>query len=115
MAAVFEVPPDRLNVRCDPNSLDFETTGEVAPLEGMIGQERALSALNLALNISEPGFSLFVSGPPGTGRSTALATHLEQPARARAIPPDWRYVYNFQDHSQPQPISLPCGSMSPGD
>ena len=111
MATVFEVPPERLNVRCDPDSLDFETTGEVAPLEGMIGQERALSALNLALNISESGFNLFVSGPPGTGRSTALATHLEQAARARAIPPDWGYVYNFQDHSQPQPISLPCGNM----
>ena len=89
MATAFEVPPERLNVRCDPDSLDFETTGEVPPLEGMIGQERALSALDLALNISEPGFNLFVSGPPGTGRSTALATHLEQAGRARAIPPDW--------------------------
>ena len=111
MATAFEVPPERLNVKCDADSLDFETTSEVAPLEGMIGQERALSALDLALNMSESGFNLFVSGPQGTGRRTALARQLERAARARAIPPDWGYVYNFHDNSQPIPISLPCGNM----
>ena len=111
MIAEFEVPPERLNAKCDADSLDFETTDEVAPLEGMIGQERALNALELALNMAEAGFNLFVCGPPGTGRSTALAEHVEQVAKLQAVPADWGYVYNFQDPSQPQPISLPCGHM----
>ncbi len=111
MAEGFEVPAEKLNAKCDPESLGFETTVEIVPLEGMIGQERALSALELALNMKEPGFNLFVSGPPGTGRSTALTSHIEQVAGRQASPPDWGYVYNFQDRSQPQPISLPCGSM----
>lgn len=111
MATRFEIPPEGLSLKYDADSLDFETTDEVAPLEGMIGQERALSALQLALDMAEPGFNLFVSGPSGTGKSTALAAHIEQAARQKSIPPDWGYVYNFQDHSQPQPISLPCGSM----
>lgn len=107
----LEVPSRLLNKRCDPNSLGFETTGEVAPLEGMIGQQRAVSALELALNIDEPGFNLFVSGLPGTGRNTALRGHVERLAARKPVPPDWGYVHNFQDPSQPVPVSLPCGWM----
>lgn len=111
MVTRFEIHPERLSLKCDADSLDFETTDEVTPLEGMIGQERALSALQLALGMAEPGFNLFVSGPSGTGKSTVLAAHIKQAAKQQPIPHDWGYVYNFQDHSQPQPISLPCGSM----
>ncbi len=106
-----EVPAEMLNKRCDPNGLEFETTEEITCLEEMIGQERAFSALDLALDIHEPGFNLFISGPPGTGRNSALKAQLEQVAARKNAPPDWGYVYNFQDHSQPEPISLPRGMM----
>ncbi len=111
VAEQFEVPPEMLNKKCDPDSLGFETTEDLTSLEGMIGQERAFSALQLALDIQQPGFNLFISGPPGTGRNTALRTHLEHVAAGKDIPPDWGYVYNFQDPSQPEAISLPCGMM----
>ena len=107
----FEVPHEALNRKCDPDGLGFETTDEVTALKGMIGQERAFSALELALHIEEPDFNLFISGPPGTGRNTALRAHVEHTASRKSIPPDWGYVYNFRDHSQPEPISLPCGNM----
>ncbi len=107
----FAVPPEALNRKCDPSDLDFETTDELASLEGMIGQERASSALELALDIDEADFNLFISGPPGTGRNTALKAHVERVASLKSIPPDWGYVFNFRDHSQPEPISLPCGHM----
>ena len=38
-------------------------------------------------------------------------SHVQQMATLRKVPPDWGYVYNFQDPSQPEPISLPCGHM----
>ncbi len=107
----FETPSDLLNNRCDPDGFDFETTREVVPLEGMIGQERAFSALELALDVQEPGFNLFVSGPPGTGRNSALRAHVEKVAGRGKVPPDWGYVHNFQEPSHPVPISLPCGWM----
>ena len=107
----FAVPPEALNKKCDPSDLDFETTDELASLEGMIGQERASSALELALDIDEADFNLFISGPLGTGRNTALKGYVERVAARKSIPPDWGYVYNFRDHSQPEPISLPCGHM----
>ncbi len=107
----FKIPASLLDSRCDPDSLGFETTDEVAPLAEMIGQERAVSALELALAIEDPGFNLFISGLPGTGRNTILRGHVERLALRSPIPPDWGYVHNFQDPSQPVPISLPCGRM----
>ena len=38
-------------------------------------------------------------------------SHVQQMATLKNVPPDWGYVYNFQDPSQPEPISLPCGHM----
>jgi lon-related putative ATP-dependent protease len=105
------VEPDKLTRVCDSDDLGFETTEEVAPLEGTIGQERAISALELALNIDAPGFNLFVAGLPGTGRNTAIRSRYERIAATKPVPPDWGYVYNFQDPSQPVAICLPCGMM----
>ena len=107
----LRVPPEKLTKVCDPDELGFETTQEITPLEGTIGQERAISALELSLDIDEPGFNLFISGVPGTGRNTALRSYVERFAAKKPIPPDWGYVHNFQDPSQPVAMSLPCGMM----
>ncbi len=55
----FEVLAENLHNVCDTDSLDFETTDEVAKLEGTIGQERALSALKLAVDIDADVYFLF--------------------------------------------------------
>ncbi|MCH7787774.1 MAG: AAA family ATPase, partial [Chloroflexi bacterium] len=107
----LEVPAEKLKQSCDPDDLGFETTDEITPLDGTIGQERAISALELALDIDAPGFNLFIAGIPGTGRNTALRTYLERIASQKPIPPDAGYVYNFQEPSQPAALSLPCGMM----
>ena len=107
----FEVSSELLRRRCDPDSLGFETTDEIPSLEGMIGQDRALKALELALGLNEPGFNVFISGLPGTGRNTALRAYVERAASRRTVPPDWGYVHNFKDSTQPVPLSLPCGMM----
>lgn len=106
-----EVPADKLAVVCNPLDLGFETTDEIGPLEGTIGQERAVSALELALDINAQGFNLFISGVPGTGRNTALRSHVQRIAATKPVPSDWGYLYNFQDPSQPTAFSLPCGMM----
>ena len=107
----LKVPVERLAPYCDPSTLGFETTAEVEPLEGTIGQERAISALEMGLEIDAPGFNVFVSGAPGTGRSSALRSYLDRIGPGRPNPPDWGYVHNFRDPTQPVPISLPCGMM----
>ena len=107
----LRVPVEKLTRVCNSDDLGIESTQETAPLEGTIGQERAVSALELALNMDAPGFNLFISGITGTGRNTALRSYLERTAGGKPVPPDWGYVHNFQDPSQPVAISLPCGMM----
>ncbi len=107
----LKVPVERLAPFCDPSTLGFRTTAEVEPLDGTIGQDRAISALEMGLEIDAPGFNVFVSGNLGTGRSSALRSYLDRIAPGRPNPPDWGYVHNFQEPTQPVPISLPCGMM----
>ncbi len=107
----LRVPADKLTSPCDPSSLGFETTAEVSPLEGTIGQERAVSAMELGLDIDAPGFNVFISGIPGSGRNTSLRAQLERIAATKPNPPDWGYVYNFSNPSEPRAVSLPCGMM----
>ena len=111
MTEHLKVPIERLAPFCEPSTLGFETTDEVEPLEGTIGQDRAVSALEMGLEIDAPGFNVFVSGAPGTGRSSALHSYLDRIAPGRPNPPDWGYIHNFQNPTQPVPISLPCGMM----
>jgi lon-related putative ATP-dependent protease len=63
--------------------------------------------MDFGLSIEAAGFNLFVSGPPGTGRSTELRHQVERVARERPTPRDWCYVFNFKDPARPRALSLP--------
>lgn len=102
-----ELSPKEIRVECEP--LECRTSGELAPLEGVIGQDRALRALNLGLGIGEKGFNVYVAGPPGTGKTTAVRNFLEAIAKDRPTPPDWCYVNNFHNSYEPLYIQLPTG------
>lgn len=105
----LKVPPERLTSYCDPDSLGFETTREVEPLDRTVGQNRAVSALEFGLNINTPGYNIYVAGFPGTGRTTTLSNFLKQVAKERPVPDDWCYVHNFRDPLQPVAVRLPAG------
>ena len=72
----LRVPLSRLTTRVDEAQLAFETTREVSPLEGAIGQERALEALAFGLGVDSPGFNVYVAGQPGSGRMTTVTSYL---------------------------------------
>ncbi|NWG11360.1 AAA family ATPase [Candidatus Bathyarchaeota archaeon] len=104
-----ELPFDKLRRECDPKMMRCETTQQLEPLEGIIGQERAVRALKFGLDIKERGFNIYVAGYPGTGRMTAVKDFLEEVAKAKSTPSDWCYVYNFHNPYEPQAIRLPSG------
>lgn len=104
-----EVPVERLRRICDPASLGFRTTEELKPIEGIIGQARAIRALQFGLAIQEHGFNIYVAGLPGTGRKTAVKAFLEALARQKEVPVDWCYVQNFKDPYCPHALKLPPG------
>ncbi len=104
-----ELPVEKLRKMCDPQELSCETSEEVEPLETIIGQERAVRSLEFGLGIKETGFNIYVAGPPGTGKTTAVKRFLEEAAKDKPVPPDWCYVNNFRDPYRPKALRLPPG------
>src|ERR1700732_2735050 len=60
-----ELPPEKLRWRCEPARLPFETTAQAELREGFIGQERALRAVEMGVELSAPGYNVFVCGLAG--------------------------------------------------
>src|SRR3990170_4834880 len=102
-----KLKPEQLRRTVDPQQLKIETTEHLERLEGIIGQQRAVSALEFGLGMQETGFNIFVVGPPGIGKMTAVKSFLEKQAARRQTPPDWCYVNNFEDPYQPKVLCLP--------
>ena len=94
---------------CDPKSLGVESSAEIGNKHTIIGQERAVKALRFGMGIKEKGFNIYVSGLPGTGRTTAITRFLEEIASQNAVPDDWCYVNNFKDGYHPRALRLPAG------
>lgn len=103
------MPVARLRWRCDPESLPFMSTDDVAPITGLIGQERARKALMLGMEINHAGYNVYVSGAAGTGKLAAVrevAAQLQDPG---ARPLDLCYVHGFKNPECPRLLMLPAG------
>ncbi len=104
-----ELPVEKLRWRCPPESLPFETTDEISPCLEVIGQDRALKAIRLGLEVESLGYNIFVVGLVGTGRSSSIKCVLEEIENTGKVPDDICYVNNFKDPDQPKAIVLPAG------
>jgi lon-related putative ATP-dependent protease len=105
-----ELPPDELWNPCESSGFDFDTTASLPGDIVVIGQERAVQAIDLGVGIASFGFNIFALGFAGTGRTTTLRTFLDRVAADQPVPNDWIYVYNFADPNRPNAIALPPGT-----
>ena len=112
-SAAQPLPPAILRRCCDPGALAFATTDELPELAGLVGQERAVDAIQLGIAMHRRGFNIFAFGPGGTGKHTLIQDLLERQAAAEPTPPDWCYVNNFADSRRPRRLSLPTGRAVP--
>ena len=104
-----ELSPEKLRWRCDPDSLPFETTETCPPCAEIIGQERALKAIQTGLDIKSLGYNIFITGMVGTGRTTTVKQLLERLEKGGATPDDILFVNNFKNPDEPTLLSLPNG------
>lgn len=94
---------------CPEEAFSFEVTSELASLDLLSGHERAREALAFGTAIRSDGFNLFVLGQPGHGMHSLVGRFLEERSRDETPPPDWGYLYNFDDPSVPLFLQLPTG------
>ncbi|MCC7348750.1 MAG: AAA family ATPase, partial [Variibacter sp.] len=101
--------PEALYRPADLSGLSFDTSSELEPIEGLVGQQRALDALAFGTRIRKPGFNLFVIGSHGARMQSAVHSVLRAAPPSEAGPADWVYVNNFAEPRKPIAIRLPVG------
>lgn len=111
MARQFpEVPITELRAFVDPESLPFDTTADLErPEVGVIGQERAIDAIQFGMGMKEGGYNIFIAGPPRAGLTYIAKTFIEKQAKKEPTPPDWCYIYNFKEPDKPKSLKLSKG------
>ena len=93
---------DQLRWNCDKNTLSFFKNFDSLPSsEGIVGQKRAVAALDIGLKLYKPGYNIYVAGLTGTGKLTTIRRSLKNFCPVIEQPPDRCYVYNFVDSSNP--------------
>ena len=106
---IRKLEPGDVRKTCDPASLGFESTESLEAPSSIIGQDRALKALQFGLQIQNSGFNIYAAGLPGTGKMTAITAFLERGAKDKETPADWCYVHNFDDPYRPKALKLKAG------
>lgn len=92
-----------------PKNLPFQDTSQLEPLEGFIGQERAVRAMEFGLLIHTRGYNLYLAGTTGTGKTSYAIKYIKKGAKKATAPDDWCYVHNFEKPNQPMALSFPAG------
>ena len=109
MAKKFELKVKDLRLICDPKIFKFKNTSEIKPLDTVIGQERAVDAIDFGLNMNDPGYNIFVTGLASTGKSTIVRDLVGKHAKNLPTPFDLCLVNNFKDEFRPKAITVSPG------
>ena len=94
---------------CNPNIFGVETTEELNDLQGVIGQDRGIKALEFGVNMSVKGYNIYIEGPSGVGKTMYTKKYLDKIAIKKKVPDDWCYIYNFDDPNEPVAVSMTAG------
>ena len=107
-----ELPPEQLRWVCDPQRIPYETTAQAEPIEGPVGQSRALRALRMGVELEAPGYNVFVCGLSGTSRGGMIHHMIEEIQPRNKSAPDRCYVNNFKSPDRARLLILPRGQAN---
>jgi ATP-dependent Lon protease len=77
-----------------------------------MGQDRALRALRMGVELTAPGYNLFVCGLSGTSRGGMIVRMIEDLHPQTEPAPDRCYVNNFKNADRPRLLTLPRGQAN---
>lgn len=106
-----ELSADKTDALIPLEQMDFETTQALEPLgEAIIGQNRAMTAIEIGLGIKKEGYNIFVAGLTGSDRNELICRSIKKHLDSTPVPDDWVYVNNFDNPGEPWAVR-----MSPGE
>lgn len=103
------LPAEGLRWRCEPERFEFETTRDLEPHHGIVGQREAVEALRFGIECAAPGQNVFIRGLSGSGRMNLIQTLIEEFRPTCGLKFDRCFVHNFRDPRRPRLITLPAG------
>ncbi|EJN39154.1 putative ATP-dependent protease [Pseudomonas sp. GM84] len=112
VAARLRLAPEALTRRFSPEQFAFTHTDDLEPFRGVLGQERAVEALQFGVAMPRPGYNVYVMGEPGTGRFSFVKRYLKAEGKRQQTPADWLYVNHYDDAREPRALELPSGSAA---
>ena len=101
---------EQLYKKCDLSDLNFNTTDDLPELEEIIGQDRAISAINFGMGMDHKGYNLFILGSEGIGKTALIKKLLKKHYVNHKKTFDWCYVNNFEYPQHPRYLRLPAGT-----
>ncbi len=104
-----ELKPEELRWKCNPEIFEFTSTSDIEPIEGILGQERALKALRLGVELKGPGYNIYMAGLSGSGKATSVRQMLKVIGSTCPEVFDYSYVNNFHDSDRPMLLVFPKG------
>ncbi|TDJ74204.1 ATP-binding protein [Pseudomonas putida] len=110
VAARLRLAPEALTRRFSPEQFAFTHTDDLEPFRGVLGQERAVEALQFGVAMPRPGYNVYVMGEPGTGRFSFVKRYLKAEGKRQQTPSDWVYVNHYDDTREPRALELPSGT-----
>jgi predicted ATP-dependent protease len=105
----LKLKPEQLNRRCSVDHFTFKDTSELPSRQTIYGQDRGTTAIEFGIAIQHDGYNMYVLGPSGSGRLSAVEHFIDESARQAKTPNDWCYVFNFKQPNRPKALHLPAG------
>jgi len=101
---------DDLAWSCPDDWIHWSSSSEIDPASTIVGQDRAVEAIDFGLDMPGIGYNIFVTGLSGTGRLTTIKQFLEHIDGGRATPDDVCFVHNFDNPEEPRALFLEAGA-----
>ncbi len=107
--AIERLEAKQLYHAAELEKLTSKSTKELAPIDEIVGQERAQKAVEFAMSIKEKGYNIYAIGQNGLGKRTMILRYLSRHQHDTDALFDWCYVANFDDIRTPKVLKLPVG------
>jgi len=107
--AIASLSPEQLLRSCDLQAFEFETTAELPEVAEIIGQQRAIEAIEFGVGMARSGYNMFALGGSSRDSHAIIQNYLRQHAAEQPVPDAWCYVHNFQEPAEPVALRLPPG------
>ncbi|MGL5641548.1 MAG: Lon protease family protein, partial [Paraclostridium sp.] len=105
----FKLDTTKLKYSFNLEDINFNSTEEIEPIREIIGQERAVQALEFGLKMKHKGYNVYAAGCSGTGRNSYTNMLINKIKKNNTNIKDWVYVYNFKNQNEPIALSFKCG------